>query len=81
MSAPFERRVEGATMAGWWTLLAASLLVTLQWILYLIIMSTRPAWIMALLGPDTGWNVVQRLSTATWACTRSSSTTPSWTST
>ena len=55
----FERKVQSAAVAGWWTLLIAAGFLTIQWIAYLIVMSTRPAWILFLLGTGLTWNSVQ----------------------
>ena len=55
----FERRVRAAAVSAWWTLLIAVGLVSLQWVLYLIVMSTRPPWLLPLEGPNADWSFVQ----------------------
>jgi hypothetical protein len=54
----FEKRVRAAAVAGWWVVLVAAGFVTLQWILYLVAMSARPAWLLSLWGPDVDWAFV-----------------------
>ncbi len=61
MNDVFEKRVRGAAIAGWWTLLIAIGLITLVWVVYLVVMSTRPAWLLAMCGPDMDWAFVQRV--------------------
>ena len=57
----FEKRVRAAAIAGWWTVLIAVGFITLMWIIYLAVMSARPAWLW---GPDIDWAFVQRV----WFC-------------
>ena len=60
MNDVFEKRVRGAAVAGWWTLLIAIGFVLIQWIGYRLLMSARPAWLLSLCwGPDTTWSFVQ----------------------
>ena len=59
MNDDFERRVRGAGVAGWWTLLVAAAVFLLQWVAYLFVMSSRPAWVMSLWGPGVTWEFVQ----------------------
>ena len=58
MNDVFEKRVRAAAVAGWWTLLIAVGFITLQWVIYLVVMHTRPAWFLALWGPDVDWAFV-----------------------
>jgi len=60
MNDDFERKVRGAGMAGWWTVLATAAVLLVQWVAYLIVMSSRPALILSLWGA-TGWPEVQHL--------------------
>lgn len=55
MNHEFERRVRAAAAAGWWVVLIAVGFVTLQWIIYLAVMHTRPAWVLAAWGPGVDW--------------------------
>ena len=64
MNDVFHRRVRGAAIAGWWTLLIAAGCLTLVWIVFLVMNSTRPAWYQALLGP-VSWDALQNV--ALWA--------------
>jgi len=56
----FEKRVRAATVAGWWTLLIAVGFITLQWLIYLAVMSARPAWFLTMWGPETDWATMKR---------------------
>lgn len=60
MNDDFERKVRGAGVAGWWTVLASAAVVAAQWVAYLVVMSSRPAWMFSLWGP-TSWPEVQHL--------------------
>ena len=57
----FITRVRTATVAGWWTLLIVYCFLILQWLLYLLIMSIRPDWMLKLLGEGLTWPVYQTL--------------------
>ena len=57
----FERRVQAAAVAAWWTLLFAAVFLSLQWVIYLLVMSAQPAWLLTLWGPDIAWHTVQRV--------------------
>jgi hypothetical protein len=59
MNDPFEIRVSAAAGATWWTVLAGFIFLMIQWVLYLIFMSTRPTWLLRLWGPDVTWPFVQ----------------------
>jgi hypothetical protein len=59
MNDVFEKRVRGAAVAGWWTLLIAVGFILLQWIVYLAVMAARPAWLLAMWGPDVDWAFVR----------------------
>ena len=61
MNDVFEKRVRAAAVAGWWTVLIAVLFITLQWIIYIIVMSARPAWLLSMWGPGTDWPFVQQV--------------------
>ncbi len=57
----FEKRVHSAAVAGWWTVLIAVVFITLQWIVYLAVVSARPAWFLSIGGPGVDWDFVQRV--------------------
>ena len=61
MNDAFEKRVKAAVVAGWWTVLITVAFITLQWIIYVIVMSARPAWLLSMWGPDVDWAFVQRV--------------------
>jgi hypothetical protein len=60
MNDDFERKVRSAGVAGWWTVLATAAALTLQWVAYLVVMSSRPALVLSLWG-STSWPEVQHL--------------------
>ncbi len=61
MNDVFGKRVRAAAVAGWWTVLIAVGFITLQWIIYLAVMATRPAWLLSMWGPGTDWPFVQQV--------------------
>jgi uncharacterized membrane protein YhaH (DUF805 family) len=61
MNDAFEQRVKAAAVAGWWVVLITVAFITLQWIIYLIVMSARPAWFLSMWGPGTNWSFVQQV--------------------
>ena len=61
MNDSFEKKVRAAAVAGWWVILIAVCFLTLLWLLYLAVMSTHPAWLLALWGPDVDWHFVQNV--------------------
>jgi hypothetical protein len=61
MNDDFERKVRGAGVAGWWTLLVAAAVLALQWMAYLFVMSSRPAWVLSVWGSGVSWLEVQNL--------------------
>jgi hypothetical protein len=54
-------KVRSAAVAGWWTLLLAAVVLLLQWSAYLVVMSSRPAWVLSLWGPGATWEFVQKV--------------------
>ena len=59
MNDVFEKRVRAAAVAGWWLVLIALGFILLQWIVYLAVMHTRPAWILSMWGLGIDWAFVQ----------------------
>ena len=63
MNDELAHRVRSAAIAGWWTLLIASLFLAFQWVAYLIIMNSRPDWLLRFWGGHAvTWTHIQ----ATW---------------
>jgi hypothetical protein len=60
MNDNFEKKVRAA-VAGWWVVLIAAGFVTLQWLIYLAVMSAQPGWVLAMWGPDVSWAFVQNV--------------------
>jgi hypothetical protein len=61
MNDAFEKRVGAAAAAGWWVVLIALGFLTLHWLIYLVVMSNRPGWLMSLWGPGIEWPFVQNV--------------------
>jgi len=59
MNDVLEKRVKAAAVAAWWIVLIAVGFIMVQWLLYLLVMSARPAWVLAWWGPGTTWTFVQ----------------------
>jgi hypothetical protein len=63
MNDSFEKKVRAAAVAGWWVVLIAYALLLVIWLVYLGLMYTRPAWMLALWGQgDISWDFIQRMS-------------------
>jgi hypothetical protein len=58
MNDPFEKKVRAAAVAGWWMVGITMAFLVLQWISYLAVMRARPAWYLAMWGPDVDWAFV-----------------------
>lgn len=54
----FTKRVRAAAAAGWWTLLIVYCFLVL-WLLYLLLMSRQPSWMLTLLGEGVTWPIYQ----------------------
>lgn len=61
MNDTFEKRVRAAAVGGWWVVLIAFGFISLQWLIYLVVMSTHPAWVISLWGPSVEWQFVQNV--------------------
>ena len=62
MNDAFEKKVRAAAVAGWWVVLIGYALLTLTWGVYLILVSARPALMLAMWGPDVTWGFMQTVS-------------------
>src|SRR5262245_16971522 len=62
MNDPFEKKVRAAAVAGWWVILIGYALLTLTWVVYLVLTSARPAWMLAAWGQDVSWDFMQVVS-------------------
>jgi hypothetical protein len=62
MNENFEKKVHAAAGALWWTVLIGYLLLTLVWLVYLLLVSARPAWLVGLWGQDISWDFMQTMS-------------------
>lgn len=59
MDDTFPIRVRASAVAAWWTLLVASAFFALQWVLYLAVTTTQPAWVAPLWGPGATWESIR----------------------
>jgi hypothetical protein len=59
MNDNFETRVRCAAVAGWWTLLIAAVIFLFQWIMYLLVVSAQPAWVLTFWGAGATWQEVR----------------------
>jgi hypothetical protein len=59
MDDTLQIRVHAAAAAAWWTVLTAAVFLTLQWLLYLGIMTMQPAWVVSLWGPGATWESIR----------------------
>lgn len=62
MNDSFERKVRAAAVAAWWVVLIGYALLTLTWGVYLVLVTARPAWMLAMWGPHVGWDFMQTVS-------------------
>jgi hypothetical protein len=62
MNENFENKVRAAAVASWWVVLIGYLLLTVIWVVYLTILSVRPAWMPAMWGQDVSWDFMQMVS-------------------
>ena len=62
MTDSFEKKVRAAAVAAWWVVLIGYGLLTLTWGVYLILVTTRPAWLLAMWGQAVSWDFMQTLS-------------------
>jgi hypothetical protein len=63
MNDEFEKKVRAAAVAGWKVVLIGYALLILSWVVYLVIMSYHPSWLLAMWGKgDVSWGLVQTVS-------------------
>jgi hypothetical protein len=61
MNESFQNKLQASVKAGWWTLLIGAVFLTIQWIIYLVLMSSQPSWLPALWGKGVAWDTIQNL--------------------
>ena len=59
MDDAFREKVRAAAAAAWWTFAAGVAFIVIQWILYLLVMSAKPALALSAWGPDATWDSVR----------------------
>jgi len=62
MNDSFEKKVRAAAIAAWWVVLIGYVLLTVTWLVYLALVTNRPAWIVAMWGQDVTWDFMQTVS-------------------
>ena len=62
MNDSFEKKVRAAAVAGWWVVLIGYVLLLITWGVYLGIVTTRPAWMLAMWGQEVSWDFMQTMS-------------------
>jgi hypothetical protein len=63
MNDPFEKKVRAAAVAGWWVILIGYALLVAIWLAYLVLVSARPGWLLAMWGQgDVSWAFMQTVS-------------------
>ena len=62
MNDSFEKKVRAAAIAAWWVVLIGYVLLTVVWLVYLALVTTRPAWLLAMWGQAVTWDFMQTVS-------------------
>jgi len=63
MNDAFLQRVRAAAAAGWWTVAIGAVGLTVGWLVFLLVMAARPAWLMSLWGGDgIVWTDYQKMA-------------------
>jgi Predicted metal-binding protein (DUF2103) len=57
----FEKKVRAAAVAGWWVVLVVLALLLIQYLAYLFLVPTRPAWLIAMWGPRVEWPFLENV--------------------
>ena len=57
----FAKKVRGAAVAGWWTLLIAFCILLIQWLAYLLITTKQPTGIVCLWGRGVSWPEIRMI--------------------
>ncbi len=59
MDDAFRNKVHAASVAAWWTFLIAAVFFVVQWLAYLGVMATQPAWVVGFWGPGATWESIR----------------------
>ena len=62
MNDSFEKKLRAAAVAAWWVVLIGYALLTLTWGVYLILVTARPEWMLAMWGQNVTWDFMQTVS-------------------
>ena len=61
MNDAFEKKVRAAAVAGWWVALIVLALLLIQYLAYLSLVPTRPAWLIAMWGQGVDWPFLENV--------------------
>jgi len=62
MNDSFERKVSAAAVAAWWVVLIGYVLLTATWVVYLVLVTNRPEWLLSMWGHAVTWDFMQTVS-------------------
>jgi hypothetical protein len=62
MNDAFEKKVRAEAVSAWWTVLIEYVLLSVVWLVYLALVSTRPAWLLSMWGQNVTWDFMQTVS-------------------
>ena len=58
MDDTFQIKVHAAAVAAWQAVVIAALFFVVQWLLFLGVMATQPAWVVPFWGPGATWESI-----------------------
>ncbi|HZZ78114.1 MAG TPA: hypothetical protein VFE62_06330 [Gemmataceae bacterium] len=58
MNQSFGKRVHGAAMAGWKTLLVGVIFLSITWFAFVCVNLIQPSWLLYLYGPGLTWSYI-----------------------
>jgi hypothetical protein len=61
MNDSLDKKVRAAGIAAWWVVLIGYALLTVTWVVYRTLVTTRPPWLVSLWG-DVTWEFIQTVS-------------------
>jgi hypothetical protein len=59
MNDTFHARVYAASVAAWWTFLIGAAFLFIQWLVFLGVTATEPAWAASFWGPGATWESIR----------------------
>lgn len=61
MNAELREIICSAAVAGWWTVLIGAGWLTISWLIWGVILRTKPGWLQRLWGVDMDWKEIQSI--------------------